>query len=87
MKLQKLDRRMSGHGEFTHYMEYRPKEAAEFIKCRNWCWEQWGPSSELEFWYKTKTNENWCWMVDQWRVRVYLRTEAEAQWFLLKWMV
>ena len=85
MNLKKLDRRMSGYGKFTHYMEYSHKEANEFIRCRNWCWEQWGPSCELDFWYKHTPNEKWCWLVDQWRTRVYLRTEAEAQWFALKW--
>jgi hypothetical protein len=85
MNLKKLDRRMSGYSKFTHYMEYSIKESAEFIRCRNWCWEQWGPSCELDFWYKHEPNQHWCWMTDQYRVRVYLKTEAEAQWFSLKW--
>ena len=85
MKLKKLDKRMSGHGEFTHFMEYRMDQGAEFIECRNWCWQQWGPSSELDLWYKHKPNQHWCWMMDEWRIRVYLRTDSEAQWFSLKW--
>ena len=88
MKLQKLDRRMSGYGEFTHYIEYRHNDSANFIKCRNWCWSQWGPSCELDFWYKNKAdaNQHWCWMVDQGRIRVYLKTEIESQWFILKFL-
>jgi hypothetical protein len=88
LKLKKLDARMSGHGSFTHFMEYKFNDSAKFINCRNWCWQQWGPSCELEFWFKNKdtANQHWCWMMDQWRVRVYFKTEAEAQWFGLKFL-
>jgi hypothetical protein len=85
MKLTKLDKRMKGYGEFTHYIEYSRPQALDFIKCRNWCWSQWGPSSELDLWWGRVPNEKWCWIMDDWRLRIYLRTEAEAQWFLLKW--
>ena len=85
MKLTKLDKRMKGYGEFSHYIEYTRPRGLDFIKCRNWCWGQWGASSELDLWWKHRPNENWCWIMDDWRLRIYLRTEAEAQWFLLKW--
>jgi hypothetical protein len=86
MKLKKLDKRMSGHEDFSHFVEYIRLKGLDFINCRNWCWSQWGPSCELDLWYRhDKPNNHWCWIMDDWRLRIYFRTEAEAQWFLLKW--
>lgn len=86
MKIKKLDGRMNGHGEFTRCVDFTREENQKFVKVRNWCWEQWGPSCELDFWYhQLDRNPAWCWMVDNWRIRLYFATEKEAQWFYLRW--
>lgn len=58
---------------------------------RNWCWETYGSSCELERWLdipdeSVGKNEHWCWHTnfDNWKI--YLRTEKEANWFKLKWL-
>ncbi len=85
MKLKKLDRRMNGHGDFKYKITYRKgSERLKFIEVRNWCWSQWGPSSEYEFWDE-QVNQSWAWIVDEWETKILLATDKEAQWFTLKW--
>jgi hypothetical protein len=85
MKLKKLDRRMNGYGDFKHKVEYRKRiDRAKFIQIRAWCWEQWGPSSEYEFW-DSDVNPAWCWIVDEWGMKILLASDKEAQWYILKW--
>lgn len=81
--MRKLDRRMNGHGSYEKFVEFGKHNFDNFIEIRNWCWEQWGPSCELEF-FKNR-NPSWCWLVDEWRIRIYLGSNKEVQWFLLKW--
>jgi hypothetical protein len=38
----------------------------------------------MEFWDSTR-NPKWCWVVDQYKIKIYFATDAEYQWFLLKW--
>jgi hypothetical protein len=83
MKVKKLDARMSGHGNFKFYVNFMWKQGREFSEIRKWCWEQWGASSELEFWQDG--DSPWCWMNDSSRIRLLFQTEKETQWFLLKW--
>jgi len=84
MKLNKIDGRMNGHGVFKHYVNLT--SAQKFSDIRKWCWEQFGPSDDLEFFYKlTDPNIKWSWVNDKYTMRIYLASDAEAQWFLLKW--
>lgn len=86
MKVKKIDRRMSGHPDFTRCVEFNHREFATFVEIRNWCWEQWGPSTELDIWYKiANKNPAWCWISDQWRTRIYFAGDKEAQWYHLRW--
>ena len=79
----KLDKRFTGYPQFTRYVElYQPDQ---FCEIRNWCWEQWGPSSEYMI-YKEERNPAWCWISDQYRQRVLFTGEKEYAWFLLKWV-
>lgn len=84
MRLKKLDKRNKGH-ETYKYMAVlnRSKEGDKFCEIRNWCWEQWGASSELDF-YKSR-NPAWAWNVDEYEVRIYIGSDKEYQWFLLRW--
>lgn len=86
MKVKKTDRRVAGGSDFLRYVDFDNQEKIKFVECRNWCWDQWGPSCELDLWYhQTDKNPAWCWMVDDQRIRLYLATEKEAQWFYLRW--
>ena len=66
-------------------------EHREFLERRNWCWEQWGPSEELEFHVKGDgTNPAWCWILENpyvysEKMRIYFSTEKELSWYILKW--
>jgi hypothetical protein len=85
MKLEKLDRRMKGHGDFKYKIAYRHMaERLKFIEARNWCWEQWGPSSEYVFWDAT-INPSWCWEINEWETKILLASDKEVQWYILKW--
>ena len=87
MKHRKLDRRFSGYKDFKYCVNFSNKELDKFCEIRNWCWEQWGASSELDTWYKIALkNPAWCWQYDQWNTRLYFASDAECQWYLLKWM-
>lgn len=85
MKVTKLDGRHSGHGEFKYYIQFSEPEFKDFIDLRNWCWEQWGPSCELDLWFKGGSIVPWCWMFQDYGKRIYLRTDKEYQWYSLKW--
>jgi len=66
----------------------------KFYEWRNWCWQTWGPSKELQHWLEdlrnpnqlaVSHNEQWCWQNDEYATRIYLRTDKELSIFLLKW--
>lgn len=84
MKLKKLDRRMKGYGSFKYKIDYPKSKTHDFISARNWCWEQWGPSSELELWDES-LNPAWCWIISEWEYKILLASDREAQWYILKW--
>jgi hypothetical protein len=83
----KLDRRHKGFSNFKYYVEFPySKEIDNFVEQREWCWEQWGPSCEIDVWYKiTKSNWAWCWIMDDYRKRLYFATDKEYTFWLLKW--
>ena len=86
MKLKKIDRRMNGYGMFKYCVNFNYVTVQDFCDIRKWCSEQWGPSDDLEFIEKIKNpNMAWCWVNDQYTMRIYIATDKEAQWFLLKW--
>jgi hypothetical protein len=86
MKLKKIDRRMNGYGMFKYCVNFNYVTLQNFCDIRKWCSEQWGPSDDLEFIEKIKNpNMAWCWVNDQYTMRIYIATDKEAQWFLLKW--
>jgi len=89
MKIKKLTKQYSGGGHFKHIAEFIIKESAEFVAVRRWCWEQWGPSCERDFWYRLPPedkNPKWCWMSDDHgRIRINMLSDAETSWLSLKW--
>jgi len=87
MKTGKLDRRHNGYGDFKYYVRFfATKETQKFCDVRNWCWEQWGPSSELDSRCSLETpNPAWAWVKDNYNTKIYLASDKEFQWFILKW--
>lgn len=88
MKLRKLTKQFSGGTHFRHIVEFTLKDCQQFVDIRQWCWEQWGPSCELEYWFRTgQSNPRWCWMSDNHgRIRIYMASDAETTLFTLKWL-
>jgi hypothetical protein len=88
MKIKKLTRQYSGSNEFTHMVSYILKDTGKFVEHRQWCWETWGPSCELDYRWRVGTlaNPRWCWMSDTvGRIRIYFASEGEASHFALRW--
>lgn len=95
MKLKKLDRRMNGYGDFKYGVDLWTVDSKEFMEVRQWCWETFGPSCELDIWeYLDRPgdsrNPSWAWdrgtYNKNFRCIVYLATDVEASHFTLKWL-
>jgi hypothetical protein len=92
IKVKKLDRRMNGYGQFIYAANFPSfVDADRFSQVRQWCWEQWGPSVELEIWqrYPDFKNPKWAWERGEfnksYRCRIFLSSDQEAEWFILRW--
>jgi hypothetical protein len=85
MKIRKLDRRHNGHEFFKYYVQFSFINPEQFIEHRNWCWQTWGPSCELEFHSKQTIKPKWAWLSDQYSIRIYLESDSEYSWYILKW--
>ena len=57
----------------------------EFVKMRQWAWETWGPSCEIAFYDQLEKDYVWSRDQENDHLRIYLKTEKELSWFLLKW--
>ena len=76
---------MNGYGDFKYSTTLRRRSEGDlFFEVRNWCWETWGPSCELEFW-DAKKNPAWAWNLTEFELKIYLTGDKEASWFTLKW--
>ncbi len=94
-QIKRVDRRFKGHGDWKYYVDLpmSPTVKSHFFSIQIWCWNTWGPSKEISFWnfYKDKgwtdeaQNEKWCWHLDEWTTRIYLKSDKEADWFSLKY--
>jgi hypothetical protein len=91
ISLFKLDARFDGFDIFRYGVTFATSNEIEFIRVRNWCWVQFGPSCELKFYRKYRTqcndsNNKWAWSTDKDRRRIYLLSDKEASWFSLTWV-
>jgi len=80
MKMTKMDRRHTG---WLWYNWQIHLTVDQFIQVRNWCWETFGPSFELDL-VKSDRNPVWCWRSAGYHA-IYLRGDEEATLFKLKW--
>lgn len=91
--LTKLDKRMKGYGHFIYVADYSYKKdgTLSFLEVRRWCTQQFGESVELDAWedYPALRNPKWSWERGEfnrnYRCRIFLATEKEAEWFSLRW--
>lgn len=81
MRVVKLTRQYSGHGFFSHRIEFygrdREMRLRQWIRIRNWLWQQFGPSAEQEFareGYFDGQQPKWAW--DSEKSAIYLKEEA-----------
>lgn len=95
-----LDRRHTGFSHWKYYINKpgRPlgyiDSKQKFMEWRAWCWDMWGASKELyeyldDIRFPTSIlachNKNWCWRNDKDVCRIYLRSDDELSYFLLRW--
>jgi hypothetical protein len=93
-RLVKVDGRYRGHESFRWMLDFYRNQLG-YLKVREWCWETWGASEELELWeyvyYRPETRElanpNWSWLYDANPVtlKIYLRDDSELAWYKLRW--
>lgn len=96
--VKKTDKRHTGSDRFKYYVQIQGSNYTEwkltkekFFELRQWCWETWGPSREVDQYtttdgsYIEDQNHAWSWVNDQHRARLYLGGKEEATYFTLKW--
>lgn len=66
----------------------------EFVQCRNWCWEHFGPSCEVALYDQAvhafafgpeKSDPDWAWVEQNYGRRIYFKDETVAGMFSLMW--
>lgn len=105
---KELDKRNTGYSYWKYYINrtfYRSRSSniitlydstQLFYSWREWCWNTWGSSKELDSWLEDfrhmqssnsaiSHNEHWCFQHNQYATRIYLRTDKELSMFLLRW--
>ena len=86
-KVNKLTKQYNGYSSFKYVVQ--PDRCVEsdardlLNQLREWCWETWGPSCELE--WAIPKDQVWCWGTEFKHKRIYLKSDAELVLFQLKW--
>lgn len=91
MIIKTLDKRMNGYGDFKYGVDFYKSKDRPFDEVRQWCWETFGPSTELDIWEVRDgtRNEKWAWdrgnYNKSFRCIIYLKDDQEMNWFKLRW--
>ncbi|NDB84162.1 MAG: hypothetical protein EB127_15800 [Alphaproteobacteria bacterium] len=87
MIITQLDGRYAGGWHFKYAIEFnRPHFDGDlYCEVREWCWQTFGPSRELKFINHQDDNHAWCFMTDNHRTRIYLKSKKELEWFTIRW--
>jgi len=99
IKIKKLDGRYTGSDFFQYYIQSDSLYSKEYYDIREWCWDTWGPSKELNYWMLDNKialdfgtnqkvgsqNQHWCWQNDTYNRRLYFRTDKELVLLKLRW--
>lgn len=97
-KTTKLDLRFSGYPHWKYFVTTSTTVSYSsvadrvhtFSIWREWCWNLWGSSKELELFYYTTNpgpchNAHWCWSSEDDRRRIYLANDEDLMEFTLRW--
>ena len=98
-KPKKLDKRYNGGGIFKYMVDVRRsidpdynfsannriKRLNEFVDMRIWAWDTWGPSCEIASYIPLEKDYVWSWDQEHSNMRVYLMSDKEMAWFVLRW--
>lgn len=90
IKLQPLDRRMTAHDLFSHRLSFHGHSVLGVMKMdevREWLWNTYGPSSEIDYVRETHPGQLWAWETSPMSAappRIYLRGQALTQYLLSK---
>lgn len=90
IKLQPLDRRMTAHDLFSHRLSFHGHNVLGIIKMaevRDWLWDTYGPSSEVDYVRETHPDQIWSWEVSPTTdrpPRIYIKGPALTQYLLIK---
>jgi hypothetical protein len=93
LKITKLDGRHNGWQRWKYFISapstLKTGPSVElFVSWRVWCWETWGPSKELDYFYFSEVsyqNDIWCWENDDYKRRIYLQNDEHLSLFMLRW--
>jgi hypothetical protein len=98
MKIITVDKRYKGYGHFKYYILLHHLKGPGFHELREWMWQTWGASKELEEWIYDNArmnsinirtvycqNEHWCWHNDNYERRLYIKNDEELMVFKLRW--
>ena len=89
-RIVKMDGRSLGYPNWQYYAEFGMRSHMLFSQSRAWCWETWGPSTEIELMHfsnpeKSFINQHYTWVWNQYKKRIFFRTDLELNLFILKW--
>jgi hypothetical protein len=86
---------MNGHNDFMYGVDFTYNwKGTRFDEAREWCWETFGASTELDIWEEKDgptdvRNDKWAWDRGQYnktfRCIIYLKSDQECNWFKLRW--
>ena len=95
-KVITLDARYSGYGKFKYAVDFwvyaGVMQGVEFINCRAWCWDTYGPGIEVDhtewFGFANYNQPRWGWKFNpktarQKDMKLYLQDDAMLSHFLL----
>lgn len=98
MEVKKLDKRNTGHEFFKYYIKFSSIRGPDLHELREWCWQTWGSSKEMQDWVHDNARQNavvpkqvscqnahWCWQNDEYYRRIYLASDQELLMYKLKW--
>lgn len=87
----KMNGRHRGYPQWKYYAEFRWKNHPIFSLSRAWCWETWGPSTEISIMPLLPSTENiisnacYTWDWNDQHKRIYFKSDLELNLFTLKW--
>lgn len=95
-KAKRSDNRNACYPYFKYVIQPK-KSDNDFFTIRNWCWETFGSSKEIEAWLRDKNprysgstttpvshNLQWAWKYGLYSSDIYLATDKEYSFFLLR---